>query len=131
MAEHAQKVAETIQAPTAKEQIQQSIIEGSNNLVDGGIERQHAEYEKAKRETAVKELKDLEIQMELKRIDEQLKKTEPLGEGDLANPQKAQLWQQIEQNMNRYKKESQQSYKEMLDEQIRHKQMLEKQGTMT
>ena len=69
MADHAQKVAETIQAPTLKEQAQESIIGSSNILVDGVIERQHAEYHKAQRENAVKELKDLEIQMELKRLE--------------------------------------------------------------
>ena len=33
--------------------------------------------------------------------------------------------------MLRFKKDSQQSYKQMLDDQIKHKKMLEKQGTMT
>ena len=33
------------------------------------------------------------MQMELKLINKQLEKTEPLGEGDLANVQKATLWQ--------------------------------------
>ena len=96
MADHAQKVAEMIQAPSAKDLIQDSIIAGSNDLVDGGIERQHEEYHKNQRNTAVNELKDLEMQMELKVINKQLEKSEPLGEGDLANVQKAQLWQQIE-----------------------------------
>ena len=93
MADHAQKVADVIQAPSAKDLIQESIIASSNNLVDGAIERQHAEYHKAQRLTAIKELKDLEMQMELKRIDKQLEKTEPLGEGELSNPQTATLWQ--------------------------------------
>ena len=60
-----------------------------------------------------------------------MKNEEPMGEGDLSNVQQSLLWKQIEQNMIRFKKEGQQSYKQMLDEQIKHKKMLEKQGTMT
>ena len=43
----------------------------------------------------------------------------------------AAVWREIESNIAKYKKDSQSSYKQMLDEQIRHKQMLVKQGTMT
>ena len=49
----------------------------------------------------------------------------------LSDVQDDNLWQSIEAQEKRYQKEQQQTYKQILDEQIRHRQMLEKQGTMT
>lgn len=80
---------------------------------------------------AVEELNDLNMQIEIKKIDQHLQRTAPIGEGDLANVQQSQLWKQIDQNLLRFKRDSQQSYKKMLDEQIKHKKFLEKQGNMT
>ena len=50
---------------------------------------------------------------------------------ELKNVQIAAVWNEIEANIALYKKDSQFNYKKMLDEQIKHKQMLGKQGTMT
>ena len=50
---------------------------------------------------------------------------------ELSNVQIAAVWKDIEANIAKYKKDSQLNYKQILDEQVKHKKMLVKQGTMT
>ena len=52
------------------------------------------------------------------------------GEEPTAEERNA-IWQKIEQNIQKYKKDTQLTYKQMLDEQMQQKQMLSLQGNMT
>mmetsp|Transcript_7295 Transcript_7295/g.8747 ORF Transcript_7295/g.8747 Transcript_7295/m.8747 type:complete len:169 (-) Transcript_7295:1297-1803(-) len=48
-----------------------------------------------------------------------------------SNEERAAIWQRIEHNIQKYKKDTQLTYKQMLDEQLQQKQMLHLQGNMT
>lgn len=50
---------------------------------------------------------------------------------ELSNAEQAQIWRKIEQNLLKYKKETQQTYKQLLDEQLQQKEMLARLGNMT
>ena len=87
MAEHAYKVSEMINAPSMTDLVQDSMITGGNALLDGSMVKQHEEYHNNQRQTQVNELKDLNMQIELNRVNNALEKSIPIGEGELANVQ--------------------------------------------
>jgi len=52
-------------------------------------------------------------------------------DGEGADVQTTNLWKLIDESLQMQKRESQTTYKQLLDDQVKHKEMLGRQGNMT